>query len=567
MRSGNTKTLHTAPLQENAHELDIRETTNFWMVWADNYDFLYGQCLRWVKGNDTDAREILSNVMMLALDHLSKSDQYIQNPKAWLVRLLRNHCIDRYRKRARHPVLSFDFDLMIQSLDQALQGEGLSPERGMVDNEGYDRLKAVVEALPDRLRSVLILRAYQDMPYKEIAKLLDISPANARKRVQEAREKVRTNLDANAEDPAFRQRMADPSQNSPRSERKAAEDELVRFPGTSFQMEPISQPVIANLDFHRRIELPIATFQRPIRISQKLEAAERYILRHPRGWTRRRERALLLALQGRVFDATEELEVVLQKQPYQIDTLLQAARWMQWMERIPEAIQLLERGLSFAPENAWIFIIKGKLLSLQGQFPAANRSFEQACLKAPIPVCQLLLAENLMAMGEWEKAGIHLEKNALLLGRLLYQACLAKTGKLHERRNTILYAREAYPNDPFTLALNLEIRLEEGLTRGEHGRTTRKLLHLLRKSAPNSSLYLFARIAWHLHRNQSEQSLDILLDAFRSVPLTLQHLILGEKWCAKLGAEDYSQRMQELRREYYPNLQPWQEFLHYLPWS
>lgn len=552
---------------DDTFDLDIRDRENFWMFWIENYDFLHRQCLRWVKGNEVEAHEILSNAMMRALDYLSDSTGYIQNPKAWLVRLLRNHCIDRFRKQARYPVLSFDLDFMIQSLDPALYAESLSPERDMVDSEDYNRLKSVVEALPDRLKSVLILRAYQDMPYNEIAKCLDISPSNARKRVQEARERIRASLDANVDDPVFRHRQAHPSHSAPRSERRAVEDEMVRFSEPSFRTEPISQPIASNLDSHRWVELPIATFRRPIRINQKLKAAERYILRHPRGWTKRREKALLLAFQGKIYEAGSELDAVLKRQPYQIETLLQAARWMQWTERIPEAVHLLERGLAYAPKNAWIYILEGQLYSLQGQYQQSNRSFEQAYLKSPVPVCQLLKAENLMALQEWEKAASHLEKNSIRQGRLLYQACLAKIGSQRKRRKIIVHTRKSYPNDPFALALHLEIRLEEGLTHGEVGRMTRNMLHLLQKWVPNTTTCLFAKIAWHTFRNQRERGLEILLEGLRSVPLTLQHMILGEKWCSKLGAKDYAQRMRVLRQELFPDLQPWKEFLYYLPWS
>lgn len=565
MSSGNTKTLHTDTLLPGTPQPAVLEKADFWDIWTQNHSFLLALCTRWVNGNEVEAREVLSGAMMRALDHLAKEDRRIHNPQAWLARILRSHCIDQFRNQARHPDLPIDLEFILQAIDQRELGSSLSPEKSMMEDEGYDRLKAAVEALPDRLRSVLILRAYQEMPYKEIAKHLDISAANARKRVQEARGKVRESLNANAESDSHRLRSVDPSSNSPRSERKAAEDELIRIPTSIFRMEPIAHPVLVELDSHRKVELPIATVQRPIRIQQKLESASRYILRHPRGWTRRQERARLLALDGKIFEAIEELNLVLERQPQRVDTLLIAARWLQWTTRTQEACELLEKGLSLIPDNAWKYLLEGRLHALQENFERANQSYEQACLKAPRPVCQLFLSENLMVMEDWDKAKIHLEKNNMRQSRLLYQACLEKTGHPNERKRVILAAKGTFHNDPYLHALNLEVNMKEGLVTGEAARLIRSELNELRRLAPNSSFSLFAKIAFAYYRKQYARGLELLIDAYQTLPFTLQHLLLSEKWFFLLGEDDFGNRAKALRMELFPNLRTWKDQLHYLP--
>ena len=444
----------------------------FWNVWTQNQSFLLSLSIRWVNGNEAEAREIMSGAMMRALDHLGSKDVYIRNPKAWLARILRNHCIDTLRFKARNPDFAVDLEFLIHTRDQQFHNREHSPERHLVENEDYERVKAAVEALPDRLRSVMILRAYQDMPYKEIAMHLEITPATARKRIQEARSMVRDLLSPNPRTGHSRNRKADPTLNSPRSERKAAEDELVRDIAPTYRMEPMAYPVRTDLDRHLSLELPIATFQRPIRIQQKLDAANKYIGKHPGGWTKRRERASLLAVQGKIYQAIEELNQVLERQPQQVDTLLTMAQWMQWSDLIPEAITVLEKGLPLVPKGAWQHIFEGRIKTLKGDHQAATQSYEQACLKAPRPACQLLLAESLMASTQWAKAAFHLKKNHSREGRMLYQACLARLKRFNERAKVILQMKDAFPEDPFVTALNLEIRLDQRAIHGEAGAKT-----------------------------------------------------------------------------------------------
>jgi len=51
-----------------------------------------------------------------------------------------------------------------------------------------------VAGLPAHLRELFMLRFVQEQPYKLIARSLDITPANARKRLQQARGLVREAL-------------------------------------------------------------------------------------------------------------------------------------------------------------------------------------------------------------------------------------------------------------------------------------------------------------------------------------------------------------------------------------
>lgn len=567
MSSGKTNTLYSASLIPDVHFRDIREIENFWSVWTQNYDFLFTLCLRWVKGNEAEAHEVMSSVMMRALDHLTASDRMIQNPKAWLAQVLRNYCIDQFRKQARNPNLSIDLEYLASVWEQQLDRVSFSPEHNMVEDEGYNRLKAVIESLPDRLRSVLILHAYNEMTYKDIARHLEISTANTRKRIQEARGIVRRSLDANATSDIRHRNSADPNPNSPRSERKAAEDELIRLPGASFQMEPIGHLALVQVDQHRAIELPIATKKRPIRLRQKLDHVEQYILKHPNGWRKRIERAHLLALQGRLREASLELTRVLERKPQQVETLLIATRWMQWTDSIHEASHILQKGLSIIPDNAWRSIFEGKLYSLFSQFSEANTLFEQACLKTPKPVFQLFLAENLMAMGCWEKALFHLESNAMRQGRLQSLVCLAKLGKVKERKLALQRAAKTYPNDPLLLTLTLEERIKDGMVYGEPGRFTRHLFNRLQRTAPGSSVYLFGMVAYHTYRDKPGKALEILFNAYQTTSFPLQHLILGEKWFTNLGNTDFAARLEVLRNELFPDLRPWREILYYLPWN
>ena len=84
---------------------------------------------------------------------------------------------------------------------------GEDPLGAVLDGEAQRLLHAALEELPPDQKAVFILRAVEDMSYKEIAEALDLSPGTVMSRLYRAREKLARAL-APYLGPAARQRSA-----------------------------------------------------------------------------------------------------------------------------------------------------------------------------------------------------------------------------------------------------------------------------------------------------------------------------------------------------------------------
>lgn len=93
-------------------------------------------------------------------------------PKAYLMRVARNVCIDASRSR-RLETVALDFDVA----DEALAAPGTALEAG---------LGAALDALPDGLREAVELRFGAGLDVNEVAHALGISRFAARRRVNAA---------------------------------------------------------------------------------------------------------------------------------------------------------------------------------------------------------------------------------------------------------------------------------------------------------------------------------------------------------------------------------------------
>ena len=90
----------------------------------------------------------------------------------WALRISYNMCVDYFRRNKRKPKTtttdSFDiFDVLPLS--------DLNAEQAMVRDQTHDKIKDLLDLLPEEQREVVILRHYADMSFKEISKLTRVS--------------------------------------------------------------------------------------------------------------------------------------------------------------------------------------------------------------------------------------------------------------------------------------------------------------------------------------------------------------------------------------------------------
>ena len=104
--------------------------------------------------------------------------------KRFLVVITENTAIDILRKEKPNTRVSFE------NLEW-----GLSATPDMLDAVAVEELVEIIAAMPDIYRTVLELRAYHGLSDKQIATVLDISPATVCKRLERARGMLAAEMD------------------------------------------------------------------------------------------------------------------------------------------------------------------------------------------------------------------------------------------------------------------------------------------------------------------------------------------------------------------------------------
>jgi RNA polymerase sigma-70 factor (ECF subfamily) len=134
-----------------------------------------------------DALDVTQEAFIKAFKSLSTFERE-SGFYTWLTRIAINLAIDHRRKRARSKVIPLE-DYM-DPPSRPGGGGAPDPRRRLEDRELKERYFRALEELSEKHRTVFLLHTVEDMAYKDIAEMLDISIGTVMSRLHYARKRL-----------------------------------------------------------------------------------------------------------------------------------------------------------------------------------------------------------------------------------------------------------------------------------------------------------------------------------------------------------------------------------------
>jgi RNA polymerase sigma-70 factor (ECF subfamily) len=134
----------------------------------------------WLTGNPQDAQDITSETFVRAWT--APEEPRSETVKAYLLTIARNLHRKQWRRASRLEPLG--------EREEAMPDTAAAPDQLAISQEDLKRTLAAVQSLPEPDRTVLLLRAEEDMSYEEIATATGLSAAAAKVRAFRARAKL-----------------------------------------------------------------------------------------------------------------------------------------------------------------------------------------------------------------------------------------------------------------------------------------------------------------------------------------------------------------------------------------
>ncbi|MCX6293886.1 MAG: sigma-70 family RNA polymerase sigma factor [Sphingobacteriales bacterium] len=119
------------------------------------------------------AEDIFQDVFIRIIDTL-KGGRYTDEGKflPWAMRIAHNMCVDHFRKVKRSPSIKTSDD---HDIFEVLNFSEAGADQKIIANQSHDKIRRMVDLLPEDQREVIILRNYADLSFKEIAELTNCS--------------------------------------------------------------------------------------------------------------------------------------------------------------------------------------------------------------------------------------------------------------------------------------------------------------------------------------------------------------------------------------------------------
>jgi RNA polymerase sigma-70 factor (ECF subfamily) len=141
-------------------------------------------------GDQDEAEDVAQEVFIKAYRSLEsfRGDSQVST---WIYRIATNLCIDRIRARKRRPQQAYSLDEPMDK-DEDKGGREIAdlsaePTREVERDELRRRVREVMNEMPEKMRTILIMCDMQGMAYDEIAKVLDCPIGTVKSRLFHAR--------------------------------------------------------------------------------------------------------------------------------------------------------------------------------------------------------------------------------------------------------------------------------------------------------------------------------------------------------------------------------------------
>ncbi len=119
------------------------------------------------------AEDIFQDVFIKIIDTI-RQGRYQEEGKflPWAMRIAYNMCVDHFRKVKRSPAIK---TMDGSELFNWMLVDDTSADTAINKRQSYDRVRTMLELLPEEQKEVIVLRHYADLSFKEIAAMTNCS--------------------------------------------------------------------------------------------------------------------------------------------------------------------------------------------------------------------------------------------------------------------------------------------------------------------------------------------------------------------------------------------------------
>lgn len=162
---------------------DARAQAEFARIALPHLDAAYNLA-RWLLRDAAAAEDVVQDAMLRAVGYFASFRG--DNPRAWLLRIVRNTALTRMQRTAR--LREQPLEVEAGGAHEHLADAAPDPEVSLSQTEDISRLEKMLAALPVELRECVVLRELEEMSYRDIARITGVPVGTVMSRLFRARQ-------------------------------------------------------------------------------------------------------------------------------------------------------------------------------------------------------------------------------------------------------------------------------------------------------------------------------------------------------------------------------------------
>lgn len=145
-------------------------------------------------GNQDEAEHILQETFLKVLQSLPNFKEQSQI-STWIYRIATNEALMMLRRKKReYALLTNEDEIELKDYSHLTQSFANTPLEDLLNSELRDKMKASIELLPDKYKSVFVLKDIEGLSLKEISDIMGMSLAAVKSNLHRARLFLREKL-------------------------------------------------------------------------------------------------------------------------------------------------------------------------------------------------------------------------------------------------------------------------------------------------------------------------------------------------------------------------------------
>jgi RNA polymerase sigma-70 factor (ECF subfamily) len=148
---------------------------------------LYRICKGYLK-DEAEIEDVMQDTYINAFQHLSSFANRSQF-STWLTRIAINECLQRLKQINR----MYSLDTSKENIE-IMNLQHIDPEKQSLNRELKELLESAISQLPEKYRSIFIMREVEKMSTEETSAVLDLTESNVKVRLNRAKKLLRNAL-------------------------------------------------------------------------------------------------------------------------------------------------------------------------------------------------------------------------------------------------------------------------------------------------------------------------------------------------------------------------------------